>query len=124
VELNAIPVRDRVAYLERKLAEAGAPGKVVPPGAVLRERLERAARAALRDRVIARIMAKVDVGAEVDTAMERLRPTLDEQMTTLAAHVADELADDPDQAWGDVVEAEAERLVDDADDPDDEEANE
>jgi hypothetical protein len=111
VELNALPVRERAAYIERKLAEAGATTKVIPPDAALQR--------------LGAEMHREQVSAAVDAVLTQLLAT-DSLKRTIVAQFAPRLsldhsrqwieqgfAQDPARSWRDVLARELRRRIED-----------
>lgn len=99
VELNAFTAPALIAYIERKLQEAGVRGKVIPPDDVLKALAQDAWREAIR--------ARVD--AAVSSRLEKVVRTLAKTLTAKAkldrarALVEKALAEDPAQSWQDAL---------------------
>jgi hypothetical protein len=96
VELNAMTSPAFIAWLDGKMEEHGA-GKVVPPVAVLRERLRQDAEEALRESLMARLAAEHGLDGMVAEAMEARAGELSGD--GLAALVAESLRREPGQRW-------------------------
>lgn len=97
VELNAFAAPDLTAFIERKLAEAGATGKVIPPDAVLQAQTEVSLRAAVEDAVGEAIAAVIRRDRLTDAAVATLRPVID--LSRVRQSVEDGLAEDPTHSW-------------------------
>jgi hypothetical protein len=97
VELNALSAPQLVAYIERRLEECGARGKVIPPDPVLTR--------ARRDTYDAQIAAKVRGVVERLLALEAITATVTKAYTHVIPHdgarplVEEALAQHPAQEW-------------------------
>jgi hypothetical protein len=109
IEINAIPVKDRVAWLEKRLPEArpvGAdPGakivfnrKVIPPASVLPALAESARTDALIDAITDEAYRQI----RVDQIVERARARLDVPPIT-DAEIRETLEENPEMSWSDAA---------------------
>jgi hypothetical protein len=108
VELNAFAAPDLVAYVEAKLEEAGATGKIVPPAEVLTEWAGGRHQAALADLVERYLAERFDKAALTAALAERFPVDAE---TDLAEVVA--TAHDADRAtwWKTAVDAEVDEQL-------------
>lgn len=106
IELNALPVPDRVPFLERKLHEAGATAKVLPPADVLQKELVATRRVALGQRVDQVIADLVAAGRLRQTVLEVLHDQVP------ACDLVAGLADDPLQSWREIAARDGRGLSD------------
>jgi hypothetical protein len=102
VELNAFTTPQFIEWLDGKMAEHA--GKVIPPARVLGDRLEREVRRRLGDAIEARVLAEARVDDQVDEAMAGLSARLAGVAAGLPGRVNDELLDDPQMHWAEVVD--------------------
>jgi hypothetical protein len=110
VELNAMSTPQFLDWLDAKFA--GESGKVIPPKAVLAERLARDVAAALRERITADVLREGRLEERVTTAVEGALPAVKAAANKLRAEVAKVLAKEPEAAWVAPVKLRAERLAD------------
>jgi hypothetical protein len=109
VELNAMTTPQFLAWLDRKFADQV--GKVVPPVAVLVDRLEKETEAELRRQITTELLRDARVEERVARELERHRPALEERSRTIRLDVAQELEADPSQPWGSPVEQMAREIA-------------
>ena len=110
VELNAMTTPEFLAWLDRKFA-LHERGKLVPPDAVLNERLEREVRERLRQQITERVLAEARVNEQAEDAFRRVAPEIEKKAGTLAEHVRVELKGAPANHWTAPVASVAEKLV-------------
>ena len=103
VELNAMTTPQFIDWLNRKMAPYDT-GKVLPPAAVVSARLEGQARAEVERAITARVLREARVDEQVAAAMGRLSPALTALGAVAAERIATVLAEEPTEAWSDVVD--------------------
>jgi hypothetical protein len=97
IELNAMTTPQFLAWLDAKMQ--GQPGKLVPPPAVLNDRLADDVRACLRDDIVARVMREAGVDVRVARAFAALAPELARLNPVVEGYVRAALGDDGAQEW-------------------------
>jgi hypothetical protein len=97
VELNAMPTRRFIDWLDAKLAPYA--GKVVPPQEVLVGRLAQGVEGSLRGTITRRVLADAGIEGLVERAVGDRATLLDSAAATLSADVAAALADNPSAPW-------------------------
>jgi hypothetical protein len=114
VELNAFSTPDLITYIEAGLERHGATGKIVPPADVLTRRAGERHRAAIARVVDAYVAERFNIHALTETLAGEfpLDPDAD-----LAEAVAQTQEADRAVWWRTAVDGEADRQVDDADEP-------
>ncbi len=101
IELNAIPPKERAAYVERKLAEHGATAKVVPPEGVMHAKAEETYGLKCRELIEKEIRRALNIDGMVAAAQKELG---DQDFTEDLQHIREELKDNPPEAWDDLVD--------------------
>jgi hypothetical protein len=109
VELNAFTSPQFIAWLDGKMAAFS--GKVIPPAAILAERLESGVRKRVRESITKRVLAEARVDDQVDRAMAELGPRMADVTAELPGLVAADLHDDPRRHWTETVAARAENVA-------------
>jgi hypothetical protein len=99
--LNAFTTPQFLAWLDEKMAPYS--GKVVPPAPILEGRLDHGVRAGLRAAIEERVLAEARVDDRVAAALADHSARLAEVAADLPSRVADDLQDDPQRHWADVV---------------------
>jgi hypothetical protein len=114
VELNALAGPDLIAYIEAGLERHGAAGKIVPPPDVLTRQAVQRHRAAIAHIVDAYLAERFDTDALAETLAAEfpLDPDADPAEAVAQAQTADRAV-----WWRTAVDGEADRQVDDADEP-------
>jgi hypothetical protein len=110
IELNAMPTPQFIARLDAKVAQHG-PGKLIPPDAVLTERLAAAGEATVREALEAQILQEAGYEERVSAAMTALGPALAETGKTLRQGVEARLAEAPAEHWAAFVTAQGQQLA-------------
>ena len=110
VELNAMTTPEFLAWLDEKIAPHES-GKLVPPGAVLKGRLESDVRDRLRRRITERVLAEARVDERTEDAFRRVAPDLEKKAGTLADHVRVELIGVPANHWTAPVASVADEMI-------------
>ncbi|HMB02480.1 MAG TPA: hypothetical protein VKP69_01925, partial [Isosphaeraceae bacterium] len=109
VELNAMTTPHFLDWLERKFRSA--PGKVVPPAAVLEDRFRSETGEILRRQHTDCVLREAGIDRLVAADLLRLEPALAHQSRTLPQDVARGLAADPSSPWTDPVSRIARKIV-------------
>lgn len=99
VELNAMTTERFVAWLNDKMTKH-AGGKVIPPPAILMERLQHNTRTALTTRITERILTEADLAGQVADAERALSDNLVDVAMALPGTVTKALQARPSAAWG------------------------
>jgi hypothetical protein len=102
VELNAFTTPEFIGWLDEKMAEFS--GKVVPPPPILEERLNDHVRQRVRESIVERVLSEARVDDRVEEAVASLSARLAGVAAELPARVADDLEDDPQRHWAEVVD--------------------
>lgn len=110
IELNAMTTPQFLAWLDAGMAQNGGT-KVIPPPAVVRERLEAEARAEARRRIVAEVIEAANVAARVEAAIAARRADLDDAAAELVADLPDDLNTVPTDHWSHVVTRAAVKAV-------------
>jgi hypothetical protein len=113
VELNAFTMPQFIEWLERKMSVF--PGKVVPPAAVMADRLNDRVRQHIRDAYEAEALAEGRVEERVDQAMAARSGRMAEVAAGLPDRVTEYLQTQPRQRWDDAVEELAATVADETD---------
>lgn len=108
VELNAMSAPQLVEFIERKLAEAGATAKVLPPEDVVAAHAEELYRALAERLAERRILELLDVPALVTRVLEEMTQP---GFTRLRKKLAGILVDNPAESWRELLEAEVLRAA-------------
>jgi Histidine kinase-, DNA gyrase B-, and HSP90-like ATPase len=111
VELNALPVRERAAYIERKLAGVGATAKVIPPNAALQRlghEMHQEQISAAVDALLTHLLATDSLK---QTMIEQLAPRL--SLDQARQWIEQGFAQDSARSWRDVLARELWRRIDD-----------
>ena len=108
-ELNGMNTPQLLKWLDAKMKRFD--GKLVPPEAVLSDRLEDTVRQRLREAIKARVLAEADVEGQVQRAVRALLPALQEHATNLEDVVQQALAADRALPWGNPVDRIAAKIV-------------
>jgi hypothetical protein len=111
VELNALPPVELAAYIEEKLAEHGAVGKVIPPSTVLTREVERRTAETINATLKAKIFELLDIPSVTDALTRQLLPTTPDQ-----EYMEDCLDEDRSQPWRQVVDEYVQDSIDEKDD--------
>jgi len=111
VELNAMTTPEFITWLNQKLAPHEH-GKLIPPGDVLSERLDRETRDHLREVLTARILSDAGLEQQVEARYQALAPVLAGARDDLLVQVQHELDAQPREHWTDPVLRLARRVVD------------
>lgn len=110
VELNAMPTPIFLNWLDRKLSPHNS-GKLVPPPAVLGERLRARIREGAEEKIKARILEEARLGDQVDTTIRSLEPTVQQHTKALDCHVKAALHTAPAHSWRAPVDRLAQNLL-------------
>jgi len=102
VELDAMEPDDFLAWLDGKMEAYS--GKLVPPGPVLRERLEGQVRERLRRWLTEEAIRAAKVDEQVEAAFSDLQPRLSEWNGELEVTVTDDLDRAPENHWTEPVD--------------------
>jgi hypothetical protein len=116
VELNVFTTAQFIDWLDEKMAEHGN-GRLIPPDTVLSRALTDDVREELHQRITEKILAEADLGGQVETELEKIKPQIEQRAESLAEQVADELDEEPQQAWSNVVKNAAMSVLDDEEVP-------
>jgi hypothetical protein len=108
VELNVFTTSQFIERLDEKMADYA--GKVVPPAAILEERLNEKVRARLRESIVERVLAEARVDHQVEENMVALEKRLADVVKDLPRTVAGELDEAPQQPWRKVVDTHADGI--------------
>ncbi|MCF7995194.1 MAG: hypothetical protein K9L32_00385 [Chromatiaceae bacterium] len=104
VEINAIPIRERIAYLEAQLEQIpGLLPKVQPPASVLRDRAQSITEQRITEQVRAEIERRLDLDAIVNAAVQRLQPLPDYNGEAVHRLIQRTLEQAPAQGWQDAL---------------------
>jgi hypothetical protein len=109
VELNAMDSPTFLKWLDRKMD--GQPGKLIPPPAVLVDRLRDETRALIRRRLVDEALLAAHIDARTDEALDGLGAELRRAKKRLVASIGATLADDPALPWTAPVADAAARLA-------------
>ncbi len=112
VELNAMTSPQFLEWLDRKFAEANAPGKVLPPPRVIQQRLEEEAKERVREAVEGRILREAKAEEQVAAALKHLPKAVKAAMEGLPARVGQALEETPEAPWRAPVDEIAEEVAD------------
>ncbi len=108
VEINAILPADRAGYIERKLEEAGATDKVVPPDGVLDDE----AIGTYGRKIDSAVQSIVDDLLDIDEIKRQMRRAfIDVVPNDPRAAVLAAFQDDPEQSWRDAMAAHTEKEI-------------
>jgi hypothetical protein len=102
VELNAFTTPQFIDWLDQKMAEHS--GKVVPPAAVMVDRLNEQVRQRLRDSIVKRVLSEARIEDRVDEAATALAAIVAGAVSGLPEKVNKDLRDDPQKYWARVVD--------------------
>lgn len=115
VEINAIPIKERVAYLERQLAKiAGLLPKVKPPESELVKAAEAELKALIETRVRTAVEARLNIDAIVDEALKRVGIPFTFNGGGLSGRVDEQHQRRPEQSWREILNRQVERQLDSA----------
>jgi hypothetical protein len=96
IEINALLPAKRIAHIERKLAEHGAQGKVIPPEDVMKARAREAYKSKSRELIRDAIFKELKIDEKIDEAQKKLEePDFSHDL----AQVAEDLGSNPVEAW-------------------------
>jgi hypothetical protein len=109
IELNAMTSPQLVAWLDRKFAPFR--GKVIPPAEVMARRLDDDVRAILRERIVARILARANVDGLVGRAMERRAGEIAAASAKIVDTISAALGREPRRPWTGPVGSLARRIA-------------
>jgi hypothetical protein len=109
VELNAMPTRQFLDWLDAKLTPHA--GKVVPPPDVLTGRLAEGVEAKVRERVTVRVLAEAGLDDLVARSVAERAPAVEAAGGTIARDVTRALRKNPHEPWSAPVERIAERIA-------------
>lgn len=105
VEINAIPIRERIAYLEERLSEIpDLLPKVQPPPAVLKADAVRICKDRIKERIADEVDKRLDKGAIVLDAVERIGNPDAFDGEALTRLTSLRLIKEPAQSWRDVID--------------------
>jgi hypothetical protein len=96
IELNALGPEERIAFLERKLAEHGATAKVLPPDSVLQNRMIRKADKKAREIARTQIEDYLDIDSMIDECVKSADPI---DVTDDIDEVKEKLTTNPAERW-------------------------
>jgi hypothetical protein len=102
VELNAFTMPQFFEWLDKKISDYT--GKVVPPAAVMADRLNDRVRQHIRDSYVAKALADARIDERVDQAMAARSERMAGVAAGLPERVGEDLRNHPRQRWADVVE--------------------
>jgi hypothetical protein len=111
IELNAMSAPQLVEFIERKLAEAGATAKVLPPEDVVLDEATNAYTEEIERLAEKEIMARLKVSEMVKLAAKEAG---DPDLSDLYGALAKRLSDNPPELWRDLVVNDIEVLASDA----------
>ena len=109
VELNAMSTPQLLDWLDRKMEAYG--GKLIPPGDVLEDRLEREVRARLEAQITEQILSEANVAERVEKEFGKRRDILQFSIKTIQEDISSELAAHPANHWSRPVAAIAQEIV-------------
>jgi hypothetical protein len=98
VELNAMTTPEFLAWLDGKLAPYHT-GKLVPPAAVLEERLRKSLESKMRQHITDEVLRQADVDGRVARACAELEAGVAQRLVGIGAEVNEALRADPTQHW-------------------------
>lgn len=110
VELNAMTTPQFLNWLDNKMAKFGK-GKLIPPDAVMENKLKESAISKIRDKVEEKILREAGYEDQVKETTERLIPVLEEESGTLREVVTQDLEKTPENQWSKPVDQVAEEIV-------------
>lgn len=104
VEINAVPIRERIAYLEAQLARIpDLLPKVQPPASVLSDRARSLAEQRITEQVRAEVERRLDLDAIVTAAVQQLAPLPDFNGEAVHRLIERTLEQAPAQGWRDAL---------------------
>jgi DNA topoisomerase VI subunit B len=104
IELNALGPEDRIAFVERKLAEQGATAKVQPPDDVMDDHIKEAFDKTARDIVREKIEARLGIESMVDQCIESIGSV---DLTNDINAVKEKLRTNPAELWSELLDSKA-----------------
>jgi len=107
VELNAMTTPQFLKWLDEKVGDE----KLIPPESVMVDELNKQAEEKLKQDITDQILKEQDLDGQVRTALEAMKPAIDEKAKELPKVIVDALDDDPTQSWRDPVKNMIEGLV-------------
>jgi hypothetical protein len=112
VELNAFTTQQFIEWLDRKISDFA--GKLIPPDAILIERLNHQVRERLRESITDQVLAEARVDDRVNEALDGLSSRLAGVVADLSERVEEDLQDNPQQHWSAVVDDLAQSVAGDS----------
>ncbi len=104
VEINAIPIKERVAYLERQLAKIeGLLPKVKPPESELVKTAEEKLKAWLEGRVRTAVEARLNIDAIVEEAVKKMGVPFTFNGNALSGSIDEQYERRPEQSWEEIL---------------------
>lgn len=110
VELNAMTTPEFIEWLENKMEQHGV-GKIIPSHDILEKTLEKNTEAAMRQKLLAKIMDESHFEDRVKFELRNARFEIDRAKKRLRDEVEDELLSNPIQRWDRPIESIAQELV-------------
>lgn len=100
VEINAIPIRQRIPYLEAQLAaiENLLP-KVKPPSSILKKRAEEVLHKILKEKVRDEVESRLNLDGLVDEALKRIGTTFTFNEEGLSQSIDEQFESKPECSW-------------------------
>jgi hypothetical protein len=102
-ELDGFTTRQFIDWLDAKMAKHEA-RKVFPPADVMADRLHEQTRERLRKELTEKILAEAKLDDQLEKAMDDDAPRREEIIATLTTDVEEELEENPERHWRDVVD--------------------
>lgn len=109
VELNAMSTPQLLAWLDKKMKAYE--GKLIPPGDVLEDRLEREVRARLEVKITEQVLNEAKVAERVEKEFGKRRDILKLSLKTIQEQVSSELAANPADHWSRPVKEIAQEIA-------------
>jgi hypothetical protein len=102
IELNAMTTAEFIEWLDRKMSpflRDGVAVKVIPPAAVMVDRLAGDVKSKVREKIVADVLQAAGVDWKVEAAFTALGPALQSQSALLMSHVGEALSAMPEVPW-------------------------
>jgi hypothetical protein len=110
IELNSMPGPQFIAWLDGEMERHNAPGKVVPPKAVMSEHLKGQTRVQVRTRLTEKVLREAEIERRVEEEMARLGPALARHERAIEATVQHHLNRHEADSWRTPVEGLARKI--------------
>jgi hypothetical protein len=110
VELNKMTTPEFLDWLDRKFADQV--GKLVPPAAVLADRLENEVRQNLREGITERLLAEAGIDNLIDQAMAERAEQIKIANATIVEDVTEALEESPQEPWTSPIKEIAAEIAD------------